>query len=590
MEENDLFIPLNSKKVMLRLWHTASDQHVKFAVVAVSVFFYTIAMVIAPLYSAHIVDLMWEKFKSTPEGFAITWNCLGAEILILFLIYAAAGVFYAVQNFAMASFSERLNLRLRIKLSEKMNRLPLAYFDRNQPGKFISRITSDLDKMSESLQTGLLKLMSAVGTIIGSLIMMLYFNAVLTAVFLIFVWISVALTDMFSRRTLKYAVERQESISELTAFVEEAYSGRDIIKAFNKEEESLQKMHQKADEAAEKSKMADFIINGINPAVHLVTRIGQIIIAVTAGKMLVGGRITVGAFQAFFQYVGQVSEPLTEASFMINSMQSAFASAERIFEILDENEMEEDSDISEAVTNAKGNISFENIKFGYSEGKQLINNVSFEVKQGQKIAVVGATGAGKTTLINLLMRFYELSGGSILLDGVNIREISRNSLRKNFGMVLQDTWVFEGTVAENIAYGRPDASREDIIKAAKMARIDFFIRIMPNGYDTILSNDSENISAGQKQLLTIARVMLCNPSVLILDEATSNVDTRTEMEIGRAMDNLMKNRTSFVIAHRLSTIVDADLILVMKDGTVVEKGNHKSLLSRNGVYAELYNS
>lgn len=590
MEENDLLIPQNAKRVLARLWQTASDQHGKFTLVTVSVVFYTIACIIAPLYSAHIVDLIWNEFKSSPGGFRITWNCLGFEIFVLFVVYALAGLFYAVQNLAMASFAEKLNLKLRIQLSEKMNRLPLAYFDRNQPGKFISRITSDLDKMSEALQTGLLKLMSAAGTVIGSVIMMFYFNAALTAIFLIFVWISVALTDIFSRKTMKYALERQESISDLTAFTEEAYSGRVIIKAFNKESESIQKMHLKAEKAAEKSRKAHFIINAINPVVDFVTRIGKIIIAVTAGKMLIEGEITVGTFQAFFQYVGQVSEPLTEASFMINSMQSALASAERIFEILDEEEIAEELNASEEITNAKGNIKFENIRFGYSKDNVLINDVSFEVKQGQKVAVVGATGAGKTTLINLLMRFYELSGGRILLDGVSTKEMTRNSLRSNFGMVLQDTWVFEGTVAENIAYGRPDASREEIIKAAEMARIDFFIRIMPDGYDTVLSNDSENISAGQKQLLTIARVMLCNPSVLILDEATSNVDTRTEMEIGRAMDNLMKNRTSFVIAHRLSTVVDADLILVMKDGTIVEKGDHKSLLNKNGVYAELYNS
>lgn len=471
-----------------------------------------------------------------------------------------------------------------------MNKLPLSYFDKYQPGDILSKMTNDMDKMSEAIQSGLLKLFVAIGTIIGSFIMMFRINIYLTIIFLIFIGISFYITNVISNKTLKYAKQRQEAIGDLTIEVEEAYSGRTIIKSFNQEEKSLNEMYEKINNVAKTTQKADFVMNSINPLIRLLNRIGQVAIAILAGKMLIEGNLTIGIFQAFFQYMGQVTEPLTEASYMIISMQSAIASAERIYELLDEEEIIEDEKTANVIKNAKGNVSFKNIKFGYSKDKLLIKDISFDVKQGQKIAIVGATGAGKTTLINLLMRFYELNGGKILLDGIDIKEITRENLRNCFGMVLQDTWLFEGTIAENIAYGKPNATQEEIEEVAKKARVDFFIRTMPKGYNTILNNDAENISVGQKQLLTIARAMLCNPSVLILDEATSSVDTRTEKEIGKAMDNLMKNRTSFVIAHRLSTIMDADMILVMKDGNIVEKGNHEELIEQNGVYAELYNS
>ena len=349
-------------------------------------------------------------------------------------------------------------------------------------------------------------------------------------------------------------------------------------------------MEEETDKLAKATMKADFMTNAINPAIRLINRLGQVVIAVLAGKSLIEGRLTVGEFQAFFRYLNQSAEPLTEASFMLNSMQSALASVERIYDMLDEEEISPEPEKPEIVENAKGEVEFKSVRFGYSPDKILMEDISFKAKKGQKIAIVGSTGAGKTTLINLLMRFYDVNGGKILLDGVDTKNLTRANLRSNFGMVLQDTWLFEGTVAENIAYGKPEATREEIIEAAKMARIDFFIRTMPKGYDTVLQNDTEGISVGQRQLITIARVMLCNPSVLILDEATSSVDTRTEIEIGKATQALMANRTSFVIAHRLSTIVDADLILVMKNGTIIEQGNHKELLEKQGAYAELYNS
>lgn len=332
------------------------------------------------------------------------------------------------------------------------------------------------------------------------------------------------------------------------------------------------------------------MINAINPAIRLINRFGQVLIAVLAGKMLLEGRLTVGVFQAFFQYANQASEPLTEAAYMINSMQSALASLERIYKLLDEEELSPEPALPAVVDQAKGMVEFQNVRFGYTPDKILMNNINFSVKPGQKVAIVGSTGAGKTTLINLLMRFYELNGGKIMLDGIDTRDMTRSNLRNNFGMVLQDTWLFGGTIAENIAYSKPDATHEQIVAAAKAARVDFFVRTMSHGYDTVLSNDAENISIGQRQLLTIARVFLCDPAVIILDEATSSVDTRTEIEIGKAMKALMKNRTSFVIAHRLSTIIDADLILFMQNGNIIEQGTHETLLKAKGAYADLYYS
>lgn len=598
--EEEFELPKNAKKTIKRLWQSVNDQYLTIVIVVISVIFYVMLSVVAPLYSAKVIDLIWNNVKSAMYMntiFSITWQNCGKEIFILLMIYVGIGVFYLIQNFLMASFPEKLNLRLRTEVSKKMNKLPLSYFDKYQPGDILSKMTNDMDKMSEAIQSGLLKLFVAIGTIIGSFIMMFRINIYLTIIFLIFIGISFYITNVISNKTLKYAKQRQEAIGDLTIEVEEAYSGRTIIKSFNQEEKSLNEMYEKINNVAKTTQKADFVMNSINPLIRLLNRIGQVAIAILAGKMLIEGNLTIGIFQAFFQYMGQVTEPLTEASYMIISMQSAIASAERIYELLDEEEIIEDEEeiiedekTANVIKNAKGNVSFKNIKFGYSKDKLLIKDISFDVKQGQKIAIVGATGAGKTTLINLLMRFYELNGGKILLDGIDIKEITRENLRNCFGMVLQDTWLFEGTIAENIAYGKPNATQEEIEEVAKKARVDFFIRTMPKGYNTILNNDAENISVGQKQLLTIARAMLCNPSVLILDEATSSVDTRTEKEIGKAMDNLMKNRTSFVIAHRLSTIMDADMILVMKDGNIVEKGNHEELIEQNGVYAELYNS
>lgn len=591
--DTEVFEAKHMKKTILRFIRSMGKQKWRLTVVFICIAFYTYFTVMAPLYSADVVDLIWNQMKEamhTGQHFQITWEFGGRQLFSLLLMFLACGIFYSLQSFLMANFAEKLNLQLRGEISEKLNRLPLSYFDRQQPGAIMSRATNDLEKMSEALQTGLLRLFMAVGTILGSLSIMAYFDGFLTAVFLFFTAISLLAAKAASQKTLRYAARRQDCTGKLNSLIEESYSGRMLIKAFNREEESLAQIRQAAVELADASEKTDWIINAINPGIRVINRFGQVAVAVLGGVMLLKGHLTPGRFQAFFQYANQAGEPITELSYMINSLQSALASVERVYELLDEEEILPDPEHPACLPAPKGHVDFSHIRFGYTPERTLMSDISFSVKEGQKIAIVGATGAGKTTLINLLMRFYEIGGGTILLDGVDTHSLSRAGLRQAFGMVLQDTWLFEGTIAENIAYGKPDASREEIIAAAKAARADFFIRTLPKGYDTVLGSDAETISAGQRQLLTIARVMLCDPAILILDEATSSVDTRTEMEISLAMNTLMKGRTSFVIAHRLSTIVDADLILVMQNGTIIEQGNHKRLLESGGAYAELYNS
>lgn len=591
--DDDIETAKDAKKTLRRFLRSVGKQKLRLAIVLFSVAFYSFVNIIAPLYSARVVDFMWERIKAlraVGENFSITWEDGGRQILILLLIYLLSGVFYILQNFLMSSFAERLSYQLRSEAADKLNRLPLSFFDRHRPGEVMSNITNDLDKVSEALQTGMLRLFISFGTVIGSIIMMFTFSWVLTLVFLGFAAISFALANLVSKRTLRYALERQKAVGKITGLTEESYSGRAVIKAFNYEKKSSARIGNATERLARAAEKTDFLMNAVNPGIRLVNRCGLVTVAIIGGGMLLSGAMSPGIFQAFFQYVNQAGEPITDLAYMINSLQSALASVERVYELLDEPEVTPDPEKPEFPENVRGRICFSHIKFGYTPEKTLMSDVSFTAEPGQKIAIVGSTGAGKTTLVNLLMRFYEINGGQITLDGVKTSDMTRSELRSCFGMVLQDTWLFEGTIAENIAYGRPDASDEEIRVAAKAARADFFIRTMPQGYDTVLTNDAENISVGQRQLLTIARVFLADPAILILDEATSSVDTRTEMEIGKAMKALMNGRTSFVIAHRLSTIVDADLILFMKEGNIIEQGDHRTLLEKNGAYAELYNS
>ena len=583
----------SSQSTVLRLFGQLKGQRVRLTVVALSIVIYIGLSIYNPMYSALVIDHLWQSIQAAWNSntpFAISWSNMGRELTQLTIQYFLTWIFYYLQSYLMANVAESLNLELRNQIAHKLNRLPLRFFDQNKAGEILSRVTSDLDKIADVLQTGLLKLIVAIGTIIGSLIVMFYYSVPLTLIFLLFMFVSMIITRIVSKKNLQCAIQRQETIGELTGIVEEYYNGRNVIKAYNHEEESLEQVTAATEKNRAANQKADFLTNCVNPLIRLLTRLANVAIAIIAGKAMLEGSMSVGVVQAFFQYVNQTAEPLTEASFMINSLQSALASARRTFELLDDEEEIPDPLKPAVLERAKGNIAFHHVSFGYNPDRLLMKDISFEAKPGQKIAVVGSTGAGKTTLVNLLMRFYEVNKGSITIDGIHTAQMTRSGLRRNFGMVLQDTWLFSGTVAENIAYSKPDATREEIIEAAKAAKVDYFIRTMPQGYDTMLDNEAANLSAGQRQLITIARVFLCNPPVIILDEATSSVDTRTEVEIGKAMKKLMSGRPSFVIAHRLSTIRDADTILFMEQGNIIEQGSHKELLAKKGAYAALYYS
>ena len=588
----ELEVPKNALATIARLWDAMVGLRWRIVACTVSAVLYVVATLAAVGFSASVIDMLWAKIQASfasGEPFVLTLENGGARVLTFLGIWTAAWAFYSFNDLVMASFAERLNLRLRERISAKLARLPLSYFDAHQPGDTISRATNDLDKVSEVLQRGVLQLLTSVMTVVGAVLIMLTVDVRLACIFLAFAAVALAVTKVFATRTLKVATVRQASLGVLTGRVEEAYSGRAVIKAFGRDEASAGEVLAAAQSLADSSASSDFLTNAVGPAIRFVMRLCQVTIAVLAGQMLIAGQLSVGVFQAFFQYVTQASEPLTQLGLTVNMLQGALAAAERVFALLDEPEVEADpADALAPVEPVRGRVAFEHVRFGYSADKPLMRDVSLVAEPGQKVAIVGATGAGKTTLINLLMRFYEVDGGRITLDGVDTRRMRAQDLRREFGMVLQDAWLFEGTIAENIAYGRPDATRDEVVEAARAAHVDYFIRTLPHGYDTVLANDADAVSAGQRQLLTIARAMLCDPSILILDEATSSVDTRTEQAIVHAMETLMAGRTSFVIAHRLSTIVDADLILVMDRGTIVEQGTHDELMAAGGAYAELY--
>lgn len=531
-----------------------------------------------------------QKAREVGGTFTVNLATMGGIMLAILILYLLGALFNYIPQYILASVSQNLTLSLRESISGKLNRLPLRYYDTHKKGDILSRVTSDLEKMADTLQEGLTEFISAVITIIGAFAMMLFISPSLTVIALLAIIVSMAAAVLISIKTNRFYAKNQSALGELNANIEESFTGNSLIKAFNLQAEMMKTNDELNENLRKASLNAQFITYAINPLIRLMGQIGYVVIAVRGAMSVISGSISIGEVQAIFQYINQISEPVTQMSYTLNNLQAAIASVERVYQIEDELEEMPDATEKEILPKPKGNVSFEQVRFGYSDERILMKDIDIQIKAGSKVAVVGPTGAGKTTLVNLLMRFYELQGGRITIDGVNIKDMSRRELRSILGMVLQDTWLFNGTIAENIAYGRGDAPMEEIIQAAKAARIDHFIRTLSQGYQTIIDDELAGISVGQKQLMTIARVILANPSILILDEATSSVDTRTEVEIQKAMDHLMKGRTSFIIAHRLSTIRDADLILVMREGTIIEQGTHKELLARNGFYAELYRS
>ena len=515
---------------------------------------------------------------------------LGFFTSILLALYVLSAIFKYKEQYIMASLAQEVTLDMRNDVSEKLNRLPLKYFDKNKKGDILSKATNDIEAVATALQEGLTQFLASIISAVGAVIMMLYISPILTLVSVISLPIIMMIAGLIGKKAKKYFSENQENLANLNSHIEEAYTGQVVVKAFSQEEKSI-RAFKEANEKLYKSTLKSQFLTGISsPLVRFVNNIGYVIIAVGGGIFVTQGRLAIGSVQSFIIYSSLFGEPLAESAYLFGMMQSGVASSERVFKFLDEEDQEEDIAEPKTISNLKGKVEFRHVKFGYSDDKILMQDINMDLKSGQKVAIVGPTGAGKTTLVNLLMRFYEIQGGNILIDDVDTKEMSRKDLRSKFGMVLQDTWLFSGTIFDNIAYGKPDATKEEVVAAAKSARVDHFIRTLPEGYNTILNEESSNISQGQKQLLTIARVMLKNPSILILDEATSNIDTRTEIEIQRAMLKLMENKTSFVIAHRLSTIRDADLILVMKEGTIIEMGNHEKLIEEKGFYESLYNS
>jgi len=533
-------------------------------------------------------DLML-KYKRVP-GAAVDFSYILNILLVLAGLYLISALFSYAQQYTMAGVAQQTVYDLRRDVNEKLARLPLKFFDVHAHGEILSRVTNDIDNIATTLQQSLTQLITAVVTLVGVIIMMLTISPWLTLIFALVLPLSALVTKAAASRSQKFFAGQQKTLGELNGHVEEMYTGHQVVKAFGHEDEAIARFNMINEQLYEAGWKAQFVSGIIMPILTFINNIGYVLVCVVGGIFVTRQMITIGDVQAFIQYSRQFTQPIVQTANIINIIQSTIASAERVFAVLDEVEEIPDAANARVLDFPQGEVAFQQVNFRYQEDVPLIENMNIEVKNGQTIAIVGPTGAGKTTLVNLLMRFYEIDGGKITVDGVDIRNIKRGALRSIFGMVLQDTWLFNGTIRDNIAYGREGATEAEVIKAAKTAHADHFIRTLPEGYDTILNEEASNISQGQKQLLTISRAILADPAILILDEATSSVDTRTEIYIQKAMIALMKKRTSFVIAHRLSTIRDADLILVMNHGQVIEKGSHEELLAQGGFYAELYNS
>ncbi|MFQ3543849.1 ABC transporter ATP-binding protein [Halobacillus rhizosphaerae] len=529
----------------------------------------------------------YDKMKGV-QGGGIDFHRIAQILFILAGLYVISSIFNFIQQYIMSSVAQKTAYDLREDVNQKLEKLPLRYFDSHSNGDILSRMTNDIDTISSTLQQSLTQFITSIVTIVGIVIMMLSISPLLTLISIVSLPLSIFAIRPILKRSQKYFADQQRTLGQLNGHIEEMFTGHQVVKAFGHEKKAGDEFDDVNDELYQAGSKAQFISGIIMPIMTFIGNISYVLISVVGGILVTQRAISIGDIQAFITYTRQFTQPITQTANIANIIQSTVAAAERVFELLDEKE-EEKENASQHIGEKSGTVTFEHVDFGY-ENDLLIEDMNIAVQQGQTVAIVGPTGAGKTTLINLLMRFYELNGGSIKIDGIDTRELSRSELRQNFGMVLQDTWLFNGTIKENIAYGKKDATEEEIILAAEMAHADHFIRTLPEGYDTILNEEASNISQGQKQLITIARAILADPSIMILDEATSSVDTRTEVLIQQAMNHLMAGRTSFVIAHRLSTIRDSDLILVMDQGTVIEQGTHEELLAQEGFYFDLYNS
>ena len=580
------------KETLKKLIIYLSPHKAAFIVVFFFAMFSTIFSVIGPRLLGRVTTALVDGIVAHWLGTGLLTNfpymmAITGWLIGLYIISALCNL---AQELIISRLSVKVTYKLRTEISEKMHRLPINYYDTRSHGEVLSRITNDVDTMSQTLSTNLTQLVTSVTTIIGVLVMMISISLLMTGASLVVIPLSMWIMMAVLKKSHVYFSEQQEALGTLSGIVEETYSGHDIVKAYNGETRAEEKFIEANKKLRASAWKADFMTNIVQPIFNFVGNLGYVLVCILGGYLVVQRAVTIGDVQAFIQYIQTFTQPLAELGVASNQMQATIAAAERVFEFLEEEEDRPDLEKSFRKEYYEGNVSFQNVRFGYNPDKIILNDFSAEITAGQTVAIVGPTGAGKTTVVKLLMRFYELNGGKILIDGIDATDFTRGDLRDIFGMVLQDTWIYNATIMENIRYGSPNATDDEVIAAAKAAHCHNFIRALPGGYDMILNEEASNISQGQKQLFTIARVILKNPAILILDEATSSIDTRTEILIQKTMREIMQNRTSFVIAHRLSTIRNADIILVMKDGDIIEKGNHEQLLEADGFYADLYNS
>ena len=582
----------NFKKAVSNLLSLLGERKVPFLISVVANIISTVLVVAIPWISAVAIDDIVKILNDNTiiDKWSAVFGFLIKPVSLLGIIAVSIFALSYLQEYISAILGEEVAQSLRVKLSRKFTKLPMNFFDTNQVGDILSKLTTDIEKVAEVIGSSFTRFVYSFLIMILVIIMLFTINVKLTLLVLAILLVSIVVTYYVSKLTQKIFSQDVKSLSELSSLTEEALTGNLVVQAFNKQEDIIISIDESIEKQYVAAKTLEFTIFSIYPSIRFITQIAFVTSAVMSAILVINGHLTLGLAQAFLQYITQISEPVTTSAYIINSLQNALVSVERVYDILELPEEKELTEDTHLLDNTKGQIVFENVSFGYSKDKLLMKNVNFTAKAEQMVAIVGPTGAGKTTLINLLMIFYDVNGGRILFDGVDISKVTRKELRANFGMVLQDTWLFKGTIAENIAYGKPDATREEIIEAAKLAKCDSFIRKLPQGYDTIITSENGMVSQGEQQLLTIARTILPNPKVMILDEATSSIDTKTEKDIQAVISQLMKGRTSFVIAHRLSTIRNADLILVMKDGDIVEQGNHDELMTINGIYANLYNT